>query len=100
MLPESPNKCELIVEEKYSSHSSFNIKDIDQTISFTNYCSDICYIRLTDTAVLASKQGVGVGMEEAGHFNRYSKGGGGHQKKGKDKFIGCHGQEWTGGHRL
>ena len=90
----------LLQKKNYSSHGSFTIKDFDQIISLTNFCSEICYVRLTDTAVLAPKQGVGVGMVEAGHFNRYSKGGGGHEKKGKDKVIGCHGKEWTGGHRL
>ena len=36
--------------------------------ALTQDCSDICYVRLTDTGVLAPKHGAAVGMVEAGLF--------------------------------
>ena len=78
---------------RYNSHPR-------KFISLTNYDSDICYVRLTDTGVQAPKHGVGVGMVEAGHFYGHCQGGGGQEEKGEDKVRGCHGQPWTGGHGL
>ena len=93
-----------IIEQKLVQHCETNI-DADackgsKVVFLTNYCSDICYVRLTDAGVLAPKHGVGVGMVEAGHFYGDCQDWGGQKEKGKDNVIDCHGQALTGSHRL
>ena len=39
------------------------------TVTLTNSCSFICYVRLNDTRCLAPKLGVGEGVVEAGNFD-------------------------------